>query len=59
MQDKTNQYNQQGQRHGYWEDYYRDGTVYYRKNYINNKICGLYEYTYFTDRTIKKEYHAR
>jgi antitoxin component YwqK of YwqJK toxin-antitoxin module len=61
MQDKKDitPRNKQGQRHGRWEEYHVNGTLYYRTNYINNKIYGLYEYADFLKTIINKQYHAR
>ena len=41
-----NQYNINGERHGYWEVYYNNGKLNYKVGYINNLCHGLCE-TYF------------
>ena len=38
-----NKTNIQGERHGYWEDNYSDGSLQYRGNYINGKLYGYIE----------------
>ncbi len=36
-------YNEEGQRHGYWETYYTNGQVDYKGEYINGKRHGYWE----------------
>ena len=38
-----NLYNDKGEEHGYWEDYWSDGQLYYKGNYINGKKHGSWE----------------
>lgn len=41
MQDKR-PFNEQGQRHGYWEVYFNDGTLAYKGTFINGKRYGFW-----------------
>jgi hypothetical protein len=36
-------YNEQGNRHGYWEVYSSDKLRYFKRNYVNGVILGLEE----------------
>ena len=39
--------NEQGQRHGYWEDYYENGQLMSKGNYVNGKAHGYWkDYSY-------------
>ena len=38
--------NDNGERHGPWEDYYTNGNILSKLNYINGKFHGLYESYY-------------
>lgn len=38
-----NKYNDQGQPHGPFETYYRNGNLWYTGNYVNGKQHGLWE----------------
>ena len=55
MQDKKNiePRNNKGQRHGYWELYWTDGTLFYNVFYVNNIKLG------FSQLYNTKEYYAR
>ena len=44
-----NEYNENGERHGPWEKYYSNGKSYWRANYVNGKMHGLYEDYYYTN----------
>lgn len=35
-----NQYNEKGQKHGYWEEHYNNGQLYYKCNYVNGEYHG-------------------
>lgn len=41
-----NQYNESGQKHGYWEVYYPNGTLWYKGNFINDRMNGYWENYY-------------
>ena len=61
MQDNKNirPYNHKGLRHGYWETYFDNGMLFYKRYYINFEKYGL-EVLY--DNTVKlslKSYYAR
>lgn len=40
---EINQYNEKGERHGYWEVYYGKGKLHYKGNYHNGKAHGYWE----------------
>ena len=42
MQDKQ-EYNEQGNRHGYWEVYSSDKLRYFKRNYVNGVRLGIEE----------------
>lgn len=58
MQDKKS-FNENGIAHGYWEVYNIDGTLWYKRNYINGVLFGYYEFFYGRNRNPNKMYHAR
>jgi hypothetical protein len=41
-----NLFNENGERHGYWEYYYSNGKLDYKGNYVNGKRHGYWEYYY-------------
>jgi hypothetical protein len=41
MQDKK-QYNEKGERHGYWEVYWNTGELSYKGYFINNETYGFW-----------------
>ena len=43
-----NKYNEQGLEHGPWEDYYSNGKLYSRGNYVNGKLHGVFDYYFNT-----------
>lgn len=45
--------------HGYWEVYNIDGTLWYKRNYINGVLFGYYEFFYGRNRNANKIYYAR
>ena len=45
MKNKT-PYNDNGQRHSYWEIYHYNGQLHYKGNYINGNEDGIWEYYY-------------
>jgi hypothetical protein len=49
--------NKQGERHGYWEKYRTNKTLWYKSNYINGVWYGYFEHHRFP--RIAKEYAAR
>lgn len=38
------QYNENGQRHGYWEMYFNNGRPYYKGFYHNDEPVGYWEF---------------
>lgn len=50
--------NEQGQKHGYWEVYRKDGSLWYIENHIHGKKVGYYFFCWF-DGPIEKEFYAR
>ena len=55
MQDR--EYNKQGQRHGYWEQYSSDKLRYIKRNYVNGINLGFEERKTTNDHIFK--YYAR
>ena len=53
MNDKI-QYNEEGQEHGYWEDYHYNGNIYYKGNYHNGKRIGYWECYWFNGNLMFK-----
>jgi antitoxin component YwqK of YwqJK toxin-antitoxin module len=51
---KLNQYNEEGQRHGYWEYYYYHGTILSKGNYDNGQPYGYWEY-YWGNGELKEQ----
>jgi hypothetical protein len=50
---KINQYNEKGQRHGYWEIYYFDGSLWYKGNYNNGIEIGYWEIYFYNKLQIQ------
>ena len=40
-------YNENGKQHGYWEDYYPNGNLWSKGNYVDGKPHGYWEYYYY------------
>ena len=47
-ENHINLYNEKGEKHGLWEDYYSNGELHYRINYANGKEHGVWE-SYYRD----------
>jgi antitoxin component YwqK of YwqJK toxin-antitoxin module len=47
MRKDITHYNKQGKAHGYWEDYYSNGNVFYKGYYHNGKRHGYWEFYNF------------
>lgn len=45
--NKNNQYNEKGQKHGYWEVYHENGNLLSKGNYINGEKHGYWEVYWF------------
>jgi antitoxin component YwqK of YwqJK toxin-antitoxin module len=56
MQDKK-PYNEQGERHGYWEVYHTNGHLHYFCNYINDKMFGKY-ISYMLDGSLNISFNS-
>jgi len=41
-----NKRNKEGKLHGPWEDYYSNGKLSSKANYVNGKLHGLFEWYY-------------
>jgi antitoxin component YwqK of YwqJK toxin-antitoxin module len=71
MKDQINQIDSEGLPHGVWELYWPNGTLMWKKHYLNGKLHGLSE-NYYSDGTssrrgnylngtprgVRKSYHA-
>ena len=53
MKEETNQRDPQGRKHGVWEDYREDGTLWRRYHWHHGKKHGVWEDHYPKDRTIR------
>jgi len=52
MTGQVNQYDPQGRRHGIWEHYRPDGTLWWRGRFLHGKLHGLLE-EYYKDGTVE------
>jgi antitoxin component YwqK of YwqJK toxin-antitoxin module len=52
MTPQVNQHDPQGRPHGVWEDYYPDGPLWRRENWLHGKIHGVSEW-YRPDGTLR------
>ena len=43
---KINQLNEKGHRHGYWEEYHPNGSLWFKGTYNNNNFEGYWEVYY-------------
>jgi antitoxin component YwqK of YwqJK toxin-antitoxin module len=43
---QINQYDMEGRKRGYWEDYFNNGKLYSKGNYVNGKREGIWELYY-------------
>jgi antitoxin component YwqK of YwqJK toxin-antitoxin module len=50
-------YNDKGERHGYWEEYWNNGQLYSKGNYINGKPHSYWEYYWYSGKLMYKIYH--
>ena len=50
-----NKYNDKGEQHGPWEEYYSNGKLWYKENYVNGKLHGLHEKYYSNGNLDYKE----
>ena len=49
--------NEQGEPHGYWEDYYANGQLSSKGNYVNGKEHGYWEWYYSNGQLKSKTYY--
>ena len=47
-----------GKRHGYWEEFHEDGSLYSKVNYIDGIPDGLTE-TFYSSGQLKIRYHFK
>jgi antitoxin component YwqK of YwqJK toxin-antitoxin module len=59
MTKKTNQYDSQGNRHGVWEHYYANGSLWWRAHFLNGKHHGTREWYHSDGRPQGKGYYLR
>ena len=50
-------YNEQSEKHGYWEWYYKNGQLWDKGNYINGKRHGYWEFYYRNGQLKSKTYY--
>ena len=52
-----NQYNENKERIGYWEEYFYNGELSYKGNYINGKENGTWEQFFFNGNLLYKQFY--
>jgi antitoxin component YwqK of YwqJK toxin-antitoxin module len=52
-----NKYNDKGQRHGYWEYYYDNGSLAYQVKFLNGQLSGYLEWLYPDGSLRAKVFH--
>ena len=50
-------YNENGDKHGYWEYYWSNGKLMYKGNYVNGNKHGYWERYYDNGQLKHKTYH--
>jgi len=50
-------YNENGEPHGYWEDYFSNGQLCYKGNFVNGKEHGYWESYYDNGQLRNKTYY--
>jgi len=50
-------YNENNQRHGYWEEYHSNGQLWHKGNYVNGKEHGYWEGYYDNGDLKNKTYY--
>jgi antitoxin component YwqK of YwqJK toxin-antitoxin module len=59
MTEEINQRDTQGRRQGVWEEYYENGSLWWRVHYHHGELQGLWE-SYLSDGTpLDKTYYLR
>lgn len=54
-----NQYNEQGKKHGYWEEYWYNGNLIRKGHYLNGQKYGYWERYHDNGKPKEKYYYAR
>jgi antitoxin component YwqK of YwqJK toxin-antitoxin module len=52
-----NQYNDNNERHGYWEGYHDNGQLWYKENFINGMRYGYWECYWSDGELLYKGYY--
>jgi hypothetical protein len=52
-------FNEQGIRHGYWEQYHRNNKLYLRCHYINGEEFGYHQKISYNKKFKINEYYVR
>jgi len=52
-----NQYNENKQRHGLWEDYYSNGKLLWKGTYLNGQRHGFWEWYYDNGKLETREFY--
>ncbi len=52
-----NEYNEVGQRHSDWEDYYPNGSLAYKVKFLNGQLSGYFEWLYPDGSLRTKEFY--
>ena len=54
-----NQFNDKGQKHGYWEEYFLGGNLSKKGNYINDEYIGHWEWYDSDGNLYEKEFYLQ
>ena len=49
--------NELGQAHGYWEEYYNNGQLMYKGNYVDDNRHGYWEWYSYNGQLKSKQYY--
>jgi antitoxin component YwqK of YwqJK toxin-antitoxin module len=50
-------YNENGEKHGYWEWYWYNGQLHYKGNYVNGNAHGYWEWYHCNGQLTHKIYY--
>jgi antitoxin component YwqK of YwqJK toxin-antitoxin module len=53
-QNLINLYNERGEKHGYWEEYWSNGQLLWKGNFVNGNRDGYWEWYYTHGQLISK-----
>jgi antitoxin component YwqK of YwqJK toxin-antitoxin module len=56
MTEPINQRDTQGRRHGVWEYYRPNGTLWWREHWLHGVRAGLWEWYWKNGASLRKEY---